>query len=239
LKRAVVCVVAGSGISSASLIKQLAPLHSEIQQPIDFISLAENSIATALPPETSLVIIDQPWHSAENVESIETVRGTGYKGPVILIISDIGRWASRVRMMPILKGVGFATRPVDPEELIGLVKRVILTEGRRFRVFPRHAIELQAELRAELEVPLGITEKNDHQEEPEFGQKIECTILNVSHGGACLRFDSGLRVAVNALVELNFRLDDEMAVQNIRCRVAWVRPDAGLAGAEFMHTLEL
>lgn len=216
-------ILCNSAIEMAALKQRFGAIAS-VDSRFHISILNLNELPESLKPDSSLVVVDLPRWASNHVQAMEHVRKR-YKGPIVLVVSNIGLWAGRVEAWPILKNVGFVERPFEATELLGIIRRFALTKVARFRVFPRYEVELPAILNS--------------FDTSQAKTTVTCTIRNVSHGGACVELNEAAPLTVGQFANLSFSLDDKDQKRDVRCRIVWIENESRLMGAEFVQTIGL
>ena len=164
------------------LIKLFDQLRDQFEN-LSITGLDPSKISADIEKVADAIVLDiEQWSHADEM-IIAGLRGTGYKGPVLIVAKK-----EPTDVLPttrIFDKVAFLAKPCDPKELVGIIRRMLLAPIIAARKFTRHETNERADLQIE-------------------GQTMfhSCRVKNMSKGGAYLEFARPLHVRIGDVVIL-------------------------------------
>ncbi len=172
----------------------------------DYTDLEIETYDMALMPrfdkKVHTVVLDlEEWVPSDEMV-LSDLRNGGYRGPVVVLSKRIDEASSQSYSSD---NIVFFDRSRGMNDLLGIMKRVMLGSMVAARRFPRHATDETAEIQIENQ-----------------GIKFNCKVRNLSKGGALLEADRALAIRVGTQLKVKFHLKAMSRVYSVNARVAWI-----------------
>jgi len=181
------------------------------------VSIETEQLATQAVESIQGVVFDVENYSPADEASIIKLRDYGYVGSIIVLGQRaVGAGFPHTRFF---EKVVFVDKPYDDNDVIGIVRRMLLAPLIAGRKYPRHETNETAELHFEAAQLTGV-----------------CKVKNMSKGGAFIEFGKSVDVRIGDMVTLKIKLGQLKREYAIRARVAWINPRGGF-GVEFTNSL--
>lgn len=198
------------------LVRSLDPVTGSTRDWVYFYTCRPPQISVSLPGGRTIVVLNVNDLTEHDFAEILKTRASGFSGPIIIMTRRSVDLAQReiLSTEPTL----FLIKPVEIQDVVGLIRKYLVTDKIESQKFPRYKTSEKARIR------INPTDETETQ------------VVNLSMGGAHLSFERTPAVRVGDRVHMVMELKQLNRTWVMPAKVVWIRqrgPGAGM-GVEFV-----
>jgi len=186
---------------------------------VRFVSLHPQGLVYSAQERMTVVVINLPEWSANEMTHLYDLRMRGYMGPVLVIAKTNDKTV--MRKLLAMKGIVLLEKPYVDKDLVGIVRKMLLEREVAQRIHRRYDTEEQAEIE--------LCDTKD---------RFLTWMYNLSKGGAYLEFLTPAPVRAGDRVRVTIEIRKTKRVFTVPARVVWTRRNGlrggAAAGIEFI-----
>jgi hypothetical protein len=157
---------------------------------------------------TDLLVINTPeWRKQDEVQLL-SARQKGYRGPVLVIVRTLPK--ASAHLLQEMHRVVLLYKPYEPQDLCGLVLKMLQEPGIPQQVYPRYRTNQDAEI--------------EFDRRP---NRLVGRVCNLSKGGANLEFEPQAGIQVGDLLKVKLELAELNRVYKLKAKVVWTKIESG------------